>query len=193
LLLSGTMMLRHLGLTEHAHAIETALDETLRHMNPGLDSATPAEPFTTTEFTAQMTARLRDVQCGPATARVVVPCRAEPRMIVSKTPETMTIKGVDVFLESALSPRAVSEQLLALKLPLKMTMMSNRGTQVWPTGSAFTDCVNHYRVRFEADAASQLDVVSTLGVVAENFMLCGAEWLREIDGERAFSLAQGQA
>ena len=28
-------------------------------------------------------------------------------------------------------------------------MISNRGTQVWPTGSVFTECVDYYRVRFE--------------------------------------------
>jgi len=28
-------------------------------------------------------------------------------------------------------------------------MSRNRGTQVWPTGSIFTELVNEYRVRFE--------------------------------------------
>ncbi len=192
LLLSGTMMLRHLGLNEHAKVIETALDATLRAMNGTLDSVDLVNPFTTTDFTARMTARLKDVQCGPATAHAPAPDRSEPRMRVTKTPETTAIKGVDVFLESALSPRAVADQLLALQLPLKMTMMSNRGTQVWPTGSVFTDCVNHYRVRFEGGVVSQHDVINTLNTVSNSFMLCGAEWLREIDGELGFSLAQGQ-
>jgi hypothetical protein len=28
---------------------------------------------------------------------------------------------------------------------LRFVMLSNRGTQVWPTGSLFTEIVNHFR------------------------------------------------
>jgi isocitrate dehydrogenase len=93
-----------------------------------------------------------------------------------------------------LSPAAVADRLQAIAPQLRLTMLSNRGTQVWPTGSNFTDCVNHYRARFEnATPADQATIVATIGAVAEHFALCGAEVLREIDGEPGFSLAQGQA
>ena len=76
---------------------------------------------------------------------------------------------------------------------VKLTMISNRGTQVSPTGSRYTDCVNHYRARFETEGpVSQHEIVAQLGAVGERFRLCGAEWLREIDGAEGYSLAQGQ-
>ena len=42
-----------------------------------------------------------------------------------------------------------SAALAALLKSMAVTMVSNRGTQVWPRGSLLTECVNHYRVRFE--------------------------------------------
>jgi hypothetical protein len=40
---------------------------------------------------------------------------------------------------------------------------------------------------------SQQEIVLQLGAVGERFQLCGAEWLREIDGAQGYSLAQGQS
>jgi hypothetical protein len=37
----------------------------------------------------------------------------------------------------------------AVDTPFRLTLISNRGTQVWPTGSVYTECVDYYRVRFE--------------------------------------------
>lgn len=34
-------------------------------------------------------------------------------------------------------------------VPFKLSLVSNRGTQVWPTGSVYTECVVYYPVRFE--------------------------------------------
>ena len=115
-------------------------------------------------------------------------------MLVTPSPESSALRGVDVFLESPLTPDAVAHQLSDLTDELRLTMISNRGTQVWPTGSNFTDCVNHYRVRFEAaQPVSQQLLVALLAQVADRFPLCSAEWLREVDGLPAYSLAQGQA
>jgi isocitrate dehydrogenase len=73
-------------------------------------------------------------------------------------------------------------------------MISNRGTEVWPDGSAYTDCVNHYRLRFEsASATNQSHIVALIGAVASRFTICGAEWLRDIDGKHGYSPARGQS
>ncbi|MEZ4251415.1 MAG: hypothetical protein R3B99_24655, partial [Polyangiales bacterium] len=123
-----------------------------------------------------------------------VPLRQDPKMLVTPTPERNHLLGVDVFLESGLAPRAVAELLAPLEDDgLKLTMISNRGTQVWPTGSAHTDCVNHYRARFESTRpVEQRALIALLGRVADVFPLCSSEWLREIGGMRGYSLAQGQ-
>lgn len=195
LLLSGTMMLRHIGLVEHAELIEGALDRTLLELKGREDAAEAGPVFRTSTFRELILEEVRRAGTpqGEPTLSTLVP-RAEPRMIVKKTPDTNTLRGVDVFLDSDLGPNAVAEELKALATGLELTMVSNRGTQVWPTGSNFTDCVNHYRVRFEVQGnVPQGSIVQLLGAVSERFPLCGAEWLREIDGQVAYSLAQGQA
>jgi isocitrate dehydrogenase len=125
--------------------------------------------------------------------RLEIPPRTEPAMRVTPEPKQTLLRGVDVFLESGLPPKRVEEQLNGLGGWLKLTMISNRGTQVSPIGSRYTDCVNHYRARFEMEGpVSQHEIVAQLGAVGERFRLCGAEWLREIDGAPGYSLAQGQ-
>ncbi len=195
LLLSGTMMLRHVGLVEHAQLIDDALDRTLLALKKGSDSTENAQGFRTSIFREMLLGELRSAgtPAGSTTLSSLVP-RSEPRMIVKRIAETNTLRGVDVFLESDLAPQTLAMELEALTTDLDLTMISNRGTQVWPTGSTFTDCVNHYRVRFETPGdASQDTILGVLGAVSKRFPLCGAEWLREIDGQVAYSLAQGQA
>jgi len=197
LLLSGTMMLRHLELVEHAELIEGALERTLQQMDGREDLARFVSDFRTSIFRYLMLEQLRAAQVPGDGAEAKVPRlprRAEPRMLVSPSPESTALRGVDVFLESPLTPDAVAHQLSGLGDGLRLTMISNRGTQVWPTGSTFTDCVNHYRVRFEAARpVPQQQLVALIGQVADRFPLCSAEWLREVDGRPAYSLAQGQA
>lgn len=195
LLLSGTMMLRHVGLVEHATVVESALDLTLRKMHQRPDLGRPIPVFKTSDFVERMVATLKDMQLPTAAPpRYQFEPRREMVMRVSPTPSSETLRGLDVFLESGLAPQAVAEQLAHIETDeLKLVMISNRGTQVWPTGSSFTDCINHYRIRFEGESVSQQQVCAVLSAAAELFPLCGAEWLREIDGERAYSLAQGQA
>lgn len=114
--------------------------------------------------------------------------------MVTPTPDRIVLLGVDVFLESGLAPRAIAELLEPLgREGLRLTMISNRGTQVWPTGSPHTDCVNHYRARFESEQPlDQRALIALLERVADVFPICSSEWLREIGGMRGYSLAQGQ-
>ncbi|MBW2508383.1 MAG: isocitrate dehydrogenase [Deltaproteobacteria bacterium] len=194
LLLSGTMMLRHLGLVEHAAAIETALEQVLREMHKRPDLGEPIPAFRTSVFTERMLAAIDGVHIPDnPIPRLEIPPRTEPAMRVTPEPKQTRLRGVDVFLESGLPPKRVEEQLSGLGGWLKLTMISNRGTQVSPIGSRYTDCVNHYRARFEMEGpVSQHEIVAQLGAVGERFRLCGAEWLREIDGAPGYSLAQGQ-
>ena len=192
LLLSGTMMLRHVGLVRHAEVIEEALEKTLVQMHQRKDYSEWVPVFRTSIFRHLMLQELRNTAIEEAPILPALVKRAEPRMMVSPSPDSNELRGVDVFLESSLSPNVVADLANRIASPLELTMISNRGTQVWPHGSTWTDCVNHYRLRFEAQLANQGHVVELLAGLAEHFPLCGAEWLREIDGRQGFSLAQGQ-
>ena len=76
-----------------------------------------------------------------------------------------------------------------------MIMISNRGTQVWPTGSVFTECVDQYRVRFECINDSETTLSKMLELtenLAKDIFICSVEILRSYNDRRGYSLAQGQ-
>ncbi|MCA9557818.1 MAG: hypothetical protein KC583_04560, partial [Myxococcales bacterium] len=118
LLLSGTMMLRHLGLVEHAATIEGALDVTLRALHRRPDLAQPIPPLRTGRFVDTMVEALRGSRppAPQAVERPFVP-RREPVMRVTEPVPTTALVGVDVFLESSLAPAPLAEQLKALGGP----------------------------------------------------------------------------
>jgi isocitrate dehydrogenase len=67
--------------------------------------------------------------------------------------------------------------------------------QVWPRGSAFTECVDYWRVRFElrdGRSATQADAIALLSKVAEHNLVSTYELLRTFNGVRGWTLAQGQ-
>jgi isocitrate dehydrogenase len=77
----------------------------------------------------------------------------------------------------------------------KLVTISNRGTQVWPTGSMFTNLVNQFRLRYESideKPLSQTDIVNLYAEVAKDFKVCSTELLNMWEGKKAYSLAQGQ-
>ncbi len=192
LLLSATMMLRHLGLVAHASAIEIALNHTLLKMHQRRDLMEPIPIFRTSRFTELMLedlARLHVPEVRNWTVETAP--RPEPVMKMTESTQRTALRGIDVFVQFDSSPARLVEKLEQLDLPLPLTMVSNRGTQVWPTGSAHTDCVNHYRLRFASDGTvEQAQLLSVLSLLGDNFSLCGSEWLRDFDGQPAYSRAQ---
>ncbi|MFT3685581.1 MAG: hypothetical protein QM783_11740 [Phycisphaerales bacterium] len=108
--------------------------------------------------------------------------------------------GCDLYLETPLTPAAlaVEMQKISADTPFQLTLISNRGTQVWPTGSVFTECVDYFRVRFELKDGhrpgdfGQARCVSLMDKVAEKFTVSSYELLRTFEGVKGYSLAQGQ-
>jgi isocitrate dehydrogenase len=198
LLLSALMMLRHIGLFRSAARIEAALHATLRTQH----AAGAAFPGT------QAFARLVAGNLPPAAdfahldndpAKVFrVPRRPDqPRMSASPSPEDTAVEGADFFIESTDSAEAVARRVRPL-LPdnLRLTLISNRGTQVWPSASAFTECVNHYRVRVEkapgADTPARSSLFELAAAVDKEARLCSMELLLRLGDRQGWSLAQGQ-
>jgi isocitrate dehydrogenase len=211
LILSGLMMLRHLGLNKQAGIIENALLKALEEGVRTGDFGDAAKPvLSTTEFVKQIKDRLGG---KPTTGAVDVPEGASEKVTWVKPPKPQHqevirtfanvvrhVVGCDIYLDTPLSPVAVAEEMqrVAQDTPFKLTLISNRGTQVWPTGSAFTECVDYYRVRFELKDEfrpgdfGQARCVALMDKVAEKFQVCSYELLRVFDGVKGYSLAQGQ-
>jgi isocitrate dehydrogenase len=106
------------------------------------------------------------------------------------------VAGIDLFVESSQQPGDVATAITAVLPPhLALTLISNRGTQVWPTGSMFTDCVNQYRVRIEirgGEQSRECDMHKVALAVSERIRVCSTEILMRYGGNPAYSLAQGQ-
>jgi isocitrate dehydrogenase len=106
--------------------------------------------------------------------------------------------GVDVFVESNVQPDELAEvakKSLRFNDNFDLVMISNRGTQVWPTGSIYTELVNEYRIRFEKKAGRQIKQKEILHIAAdlsEEVKVCSVEFLMNFGGKIGYTLAQGQ-
>jgi isocitrate dehydrogenase len=204
LLLSGITMLRHLGLMENAAIIENALLYTLEsgvHTGDFGDKSTPS--VNTTQFAQAIVSNFG--KTPRAGAKPILPNKPitpthfkleKNPLIMTKEMEDEKIVGVDLFIESAEQPNAVAEKCLSQTGDqFKLITISNRGTQVWPKGSVFTNIVNQYRCRFESinDAPrTQDDVMALTQRMSKDFKICSTELLNMWGDKKAYSLAQGQ-
>ncbi len=204
LLLSGFMMLRFLGLMEHAGAIENALLVTLEEGNHTGDFGDISKPaLNTTEFSDLIIKNLGRVPSFGAARKseIVVSSYKIPKlpatqkMMFTANRKTESVIGVDLFFESQQTAAEIAPILQKHERDdAKLIMISNRGTQVWPTGSVFTECVDQYRARFEVnEGVSSLNEMMSLAASAgSDFFVSSVELLRSFDGKPAYSLAQGQ-
>jgi isocitrate dehydrogenase len=208
LFLGAVMMLVHIN---QADVAERAHNAWLRTMEDGIhtydifDSSVSKQKVGTREFAEAVVERLgrrpellkpvsyQNADAG-ADAAPAAPAAAGDRPAAKK--ETV---GVDVFLNwTAGSPDQLGEALSKVRAEgVKLVMISNRGTKVWPGGMPETFCTDHWRCRFMADAdggtVSHQQIISLLGRVHEaGFDFIKTEHLCNFDGQPGYSLGQGQ-
>ncbi len=204
LLLSGTSMLRHMGLMQSAAIIENALLYTLEqgiHTGDFGDKSTPS--LNTTAYAEAIINNFgkipehgaKPVLADMAATQTIFKLERNPMMESSET-ENEKIIGVDFFIESNEQPVVIANKCLRhAGVKFKLVNISNRGTQVWPTGSVYTNLVNQYNVRFESIDDMPLNQQDVLGLyisLSGNFKICSSELLNMWGDKRAYSLAQGQ-
>ncbi len=204
LLLSGIAMLRHLGIMEKAAMVENALLFTLeegKHTGDFGDKQTPS--LNTTEYAEAVMANFgRQPEQG---AKPLLPDMPATQTIFKLGKNVMMesldhgaekIVGVDFFIESNEQPIAIANKCMRhAGVKIKLINISNRGTQVWPTGSVYTNLVNQYNVRFESIddfPLFQQDVLGLYVSMSGNFKICSSELLNMWGNKKAYSLAQGQ-
>lgn len=204
LLLSGFGMLHHLGLMEAAIMMENALLYTLEsgvHTGDFGDRSTKS--LSTTEFAAAIIANFGKLPAHNPKASITNQPPTPTHFKLEKNPmleseelREEVIVGVDMFIESNLQPAAIAEKCLAHTSDLfKLVTISNRGTQVWPKGSSYTNLVNQYTCRFESLGdvpLTQVDVLELYKRLMQDFKVCSTELLNMWGDKKAYSLAQGQ-
>jgi len=206
LLLSGISMLRFLGYSSKAAEIENALLYTLEQGIHTGDFGDKNIPSSTTAGFAD--AIIGNLGKEPAKGAVYGSGDVEVKSHVShllKNKLTVTkgieeeMVGVDIFVEAGdLQPNelaAMAKRQLTYNDNFDLVMISNRGTQVWPTGSIYTELVNEYRVRFEKKAGKTVTQKELLHIAADfsqDAKVCSVEFLMKFGGKIGYTLAQGQ-
>ena len=203
LLLSGIAMLRHLGLMENAAIIENALLFSLEngiHTGDFGDKGSPS--LNTTQFAQAIISNFgKQPALGAKPLLQNMPVTQtmfkldHNSMMVSKELADEKIVGVDMFIESSEQPEYIAKKCQRHGgVKFNLVNISNRGTQVWPTGSVYTNLVNQYNVRFESidGALNQQDVLGLYVSLSGDFKICSSELLNMWGDKKAYSLAQGQ-
>ncbi|KAJ1547505.1 hypothetical protein HK405_005673 [Cladochytrium tenue] len=211
LLMSGLMMLRQLGLTDKADAVHRGLEAALASGDRTRDLAQlpGRSPLGTDAFADAVVHHIAPAaKAAPvsfADIKYAAPIRPATNPMLSvkadRCKEKEKTVGTDFFVDSDLAPAELADLLKATvdsvpgRPPVELTMISNRGTQVWPTGSLFTELVNHYRCRLEnksGEAVAETDLLALISAVSKKVRVCSLEMLLVVDGKKGYSLAQGQ-
>ena len=204
LLLSGLSLLRHLGLTANAATIENALLYTLEQgVRTGDFGDRSKAALNTKQFADAIISNFgKTPQHGakpviPNQPGTPAPFKLEQNsMMVSIEPQQEKIVGVDMFIECNEQPEVIAQKCQHHGgLKFKLISISNRGTQVWPTGSKYTALVNQYNLRFESlndSALTQQDVIGLYVSLSADYKVCSLELLNMWGDKRGYSLAQGQ-
>jgi NAD-dependent isocitrate dehydrogenase len=213
LLLSALQMLRHLGFDGCAARIETGLHRALAQ---GIKTRDLGGTASTDQFVEAVIAGLPAVDDDPdgafATSRVVArgASTLHPVYEVAGALASQNIPagraaeesdaprgsddakwetcGMDVFVEHDGVP-----DLPAEIGPLRLAMISNRGTKVFPGPSPAIAMVNWHRARYVADAAvTNAELLQVLSTIGEGHGWMHVELLRRRDGVAFYSKAQGE-
>lgn len=200
MLLSAVMMLRHLGEFDAAQKIEQAVHVTLGEQTALTgDIAPKGKGVGTDKYTAAIIGNLGKSPEGytpRAYKPIAIPQLPEDPSYGST--KTQTYVGTDLFVKSGLAAKPLGDDLTALAegTPLKLKMISNRGTKVYPLVGGKTDCVDHWRCRFimrDANAEmSDADLMALINAVGPKHEWMHVEKLCNLDGEQAYTRAQGE-
>jgi isocitrate dehydrogenase len=195
-ILSAVMMLRHLGEFAAATAIEHATIYTLAEGKRTFDVVGEQGALSTTAFTDAVISNLGK-RSKTWRERQYQPIRL-PQTTPAPEPRSRRVIGADIFIESPLGAQQLGRSLeqLTADAALRLKILSNRGTKVYPCAAALPDCTDHYIGRFVArqTAADVSDgqILDLLQRIAVKHRWVHVEKLQEFDGQPAFTKAQGE-
>lgn len=199
-MMSGVMMLRHIGEFEAANAVEHAVSVTLEDgKHPLRDMVGNEGAVSTTAFTDAVISNLGRLSktWKPKTVQAIKLPRVDSRSDFVQA-KTEKVVGIDIFVESPLPITELGDSLtdIASTLPVRLKMISNRGVKVYPSVGITPDLVDHHRCRFvmrdEEASISDEGIVQVLQAVWAKHKWMHIEKLKIIDGSEGFTKAQGE-
>ncbi len=201
LLLAGVMMMVHIGQPQIARAVHNAWLRTVEdgvHTYDIFKEGVSRQKVGTAQFADAVIARLGKL---PEHLKPASYAGQSAQLPISFAGERAhkELVGVDVFVDWDGPNR--DPALLARELGgaegggLKLRMITNRGTKVWPGGLPETFCTDHWRCRFTPDdgIARHHQIVALLQRIAERGLdFIKTEGLYTFDGQPGYSRGQGE-
>ena len=199
LIWAATQMLVHLGQAEVAETVKNAWLSTLEsgiHTADIYREGVSRQLVGTKAFTDAVIERLgeRPQHLSPVSYRA-------GGIHVQPTPterQRKELVGIDVFLDwsdDERDPNVLGRALEAAAPAIwSLKMITNRGVKVYPDGLPETYRTDHWRCRFLTEGVSDYaDALKLLGALVDaGFDVIKTENLYTFDGERAYSLGQGE-
>jgi isocitrate dehydrogenase len=204
LLLASVMMLVHIGQPDIAQAVHNAWLRTIEegvHTYDIFKDGVSREKVGTREFANAVIARLGKLPEHLRPVHYTAAAQPSRRPLSASKQAVKEMIGVDVFVDWN-GPDRDARQLAgelrgAEGDDFKLTMITNRGTKVWPDGVPETFCTDHWRCRFTATnrhgQISHKQVAALLLRVADRGLdFIKTEGLYTFDGQPGYSRGQGE-
>ena len=202
LFLGSIMMLVHIGQTEAAERAHNAWLKTVEdgiHTYDIFREGVSKQKVGTKEFAQAVVARLgQQPEKLPAASYNAAPKQTATHKEATLATAKKELVGVDLWIaDEAANPQTMAGKLEPLAGgALKLTMMSNRGMKVWPNAASDIYVVDHLRCRFLSANGGTVTHKETAALIARaaeaGLDVIKTDSLYTFDGERGYSLAQGE-
>jgi isocitrate dehydrogenase len=201
LLLGAVMMLVHINQPGVATRVHNAWLRTIEdgiHTYDIFREGVSKQKVGTREFARAVCDRLGKL---PEKLKPVNYTAAPSDKIKSWTRKPRPVKetiGIDVFLDWIPgTPDELAAKLQPLQSPeMPLTMITNRGTKVWPEGMPETFCTDHWRCRFRSKSGGPVPHAE-LSALLSRIAAAGLDFIKtenlcKFDGKESYSRGQGE-
>jgi isocitrate dehydrogenase len=206
LIQGAVLMLQHIGQSDIAEKVQNAWLRTLEdgvHTYDIYKEGVSTQKVGTKEFAEAVAARIG--QKPQHLAPVSYPAQAVMNRSLYEIPRAprpdKKLVGVDVFVDwygTDVEELGTKIEAATNNDKVKLVMISNRGTKVYPNAKTETYLTDHWRVRFKHpqlgdNAVSHQDVIDLLGrFQAGGFEFIKTELLYTFNGEDGYTRGQGE-
>lgn len=201
LLHGAILMLVHIGQGKAAEAAHNAWLKTIEdgiHTYDIYKDGVSKQKVGTREFADAVVARIGQRPHTLKPVEYLEDVKMSLMMRPGGKPPMKVRVGVDIFIDRRDgNPDGIATLMQKFNVKgARLTVISNRGTKVWPDGNPDTYWSDHWQCRFEADGSETFNAeheIELLRAAAKaGFDVIKTEGLYTFNGERGFSLAQGQ-
>ncbi|GAA4343540.1 NADP-dependent isocitrate dehydrogenase [Flaviaesturariibacter amylovorans] len=201
LLLGAVQMLVHIGQRDVAERVHNAWLRTLEdgvHTYDIFKEGNSSEHVGTREFADAVIRRLGSLPVQLPAVSYQQPTRQINVQVTPVKPAEKKLVGIDVFLHwNGKNPNELGARMQSLMVgKVKLKMITNRGTKVWPDGHPETFCTDHWRCRFLCEELNDCGYTGMLFLLQQiskaGLDIIKTENLYTFDGVPGFSAGQGQ-